>query len=81
MRINADFSLPAAVGVVEQEWIHSSENGVDRIMLDRIGTEVARATSIGRYATNSSFSWHEHALGEEFLVLNGVFTDEHGDYL
>ena len=80
MRINADFSLAATIGVEEQEWIHSPENGVDRIMLDRIGIEVARATSIVRYAPNSSFPWHEHALGEEFLVLDGVFSDEHGDY-
>lgn len=80
MRINADFSLPAFVAADEQEWIHSPENGVDRIMLDRIGAEVARATSIVRYAPNSSFPRHEHALGEEFLVLDGVFSDEHGDY-
>lgn len=80
MRINANFLLPATVAVEEQEWIHSPENGVDRIMLDRIGTEVARATSIVRYAPNSSFPRHEHALGEEFLVLEGVFSDEHGDY-
>ncbi len=80
MRINADFSIPAIVAAEEQEWIHSPENGVDRVMLDRIGTEIARATSIVRYAPNSSFPRHEHALGEEFLVLDGVFSDEHGDY-
>ena len=49
-------------------------------MLDRIGDEVARATSIVRYASGSSFSRHEHAKGEEFLVLDGVFSDNHGDY-
>ena len=64
----------------DHEWIHSPEQGVDRIMLDRIGDEVARATSIVRYAPDSSFARHEHALGEEFLVLDGVFSDEHGDY-
>ncbi len=80
MRINADFSLPATVLATDQEWVHSPEHGVDWIMLDRIGDEVARATSIVRYAPNSSFARHEHALGEEFLVLDGVFSDEHGDY-
>jgi len=64
----------------DQEWIHSPESGVDRIMLDRIGDEVARATSIVRYAPGSQFSRHEHAKGEEFLVLDGIFSDEHGDY-
>jgi len=80
MRVNADFSQPATLVATEQHWICSPENGVDRIMLDRIGEEVARATSIVRYAPNSSFARHEHALGEEFLVLDGVFSDEHGDY-
>ncbi|MEO1672125.1 MAG: cupin domain-containing protein [Cyanobacteria bacterium J06631_2] len=42
--------------------------------------EVARATSIVRYAPNSKFSAHVHGGGEEFLVLEGVFQDEHGDY-
>jgi len=49
-------------------------------MLDRIGEEVARATSIVRYAPNSHFSPHTHGGGEEFLVLDGVFSDEHGDF-
>lgn len=54
--------------------------GVDRRMLDRIGDEVARATSIVRYAPGSHFSAHTHTGGEEFLVLEGVFQDEHGDF-
>lgn len=54
--------------------------GVERRMLDRIGDEVARATSIVRYASGSHFSPHTHGGGEEFLVLDGVFQDEHGDF-
>jgi quercetin dioxygenase-like cupin family protein len=54
--------------------------GVERRMLDRIGDEVARATTIVRYAAGSHFSPHTHTGGEEFLVLEGVFQDEHGDY-
>jgi hypothetical protein len=80
MRINADFSRQAIVDSRNAEWISSPESGVDRIMLDRIGDELARATSIVRYAPGSSFSRHEHAKGEEFLVLDGVFSDEHADY-
>jgi anti-sigma factor ChrR (cupin superfamily) len=49
-------------------------------MLDRIGAEVARATSLVRYASHSAFPAHSHGLGEEFLVLEGVFSDERGDY-
>ena len=80
MLIHADFSKPAISPADEQVWIRSPESGVDRIMLDRIGDEVARATSIVRYAPGSKFSRHEHALGEEFIVLEGIFSDEHGDY-
>ncbi len=80
MRINADFSKSALVIPGSEDWIRSPESGVDRIMLERIGDEVARATSIVRYAAGSCFSRHEHAKGEEFLVLEGVFSDENDDY-
>lgn len=73
MRINADFSRPALVLAEEQHWIASPQIGVDRIMLDRIGVEKARATSLVRYAPNSSFPVHAHPLGEEILVLSGHF--------
>ena len=80
VRLNADFSKRAAVIPANDAWIRSPESGVDRLLLDRIGDEVARATSIVRYAPGSSFPSHEHAKGEEFLVLDGVFSDETGDY-
>jgi len=54
--------------------------GVERMLLDRIGEEKARATSIVRYAPNSEFSNHVHTGGEEFYVLEGIFADEHADY-
>ena len=53
---------------------------VERRMLDRIGEEVARTTSVVRYAPQSRFSPHTHGGGGEFLVLDGVFQDEHGDF-
>lgn len=49
-------------------------------MLDRVGDEVARATSIVRYAPDARFSEHTHGGGEEFLVLSGSFHDDAGDY-
>lgn len=54
--------------------------GVERMMLDRIGEEVARATSLVRYAPNTTFPPHVHGGGEEFLVLDGIFADEHRSY-
>ena len=80
MEINADFTERVVVDTGALDWIASPLAGVDRRMLDRIGDEVARATTIVRYAPGSSFSAHTHSGGEEFLVLDGVFSDEHGDY-
>lgn len=80
MRINADFSQVVRVQTAELGWQASPMAGVDRRMLDRIGEEKARATSIVRYARGSAFSEHTHDGGEEFIVLEGVFQDEHGDY-
>lgn len=80
MELNADFSKRVVVHAAQEPWVASPMPGVDRRMLDRIGDEVARATSIVRYAPGSAFSAHTHTGGEEFLVLEGVFQDEHGDY-
>ena len=80
MEINADFSRPVAVHADQLEWQPSPMKGVERRMLDRIGGEVARATTIVRYAPGSRFSPHTHTGGEEFIVLDGVFQDEHGDF-
>jgi anti-sigma factor ChrR (cupin superfamily) len=49
-------------------------------MLERNGDEIARSTSLVRYAPKSSFCRHQHNLGEEFLVLEGIFEDEYGQY-
>ncbi len=80
MRVNADFSARTAVHAARIDWVPSPMAGVDRKMLDRIGAEVARATTIVRFAPGSRFSPHTHGGGEEFLVLDGVFQDEHGDF-
>lgn len=80
MDINADFTRRAAVHAADLPWVASPMAGVERRMLDRVGDEVARATSIVRYAPGSAFSAHVHELGEEYLVLEGTFQDEHGDF-
>lgn len=80
MLINADFSQRIVSHQADRDWVASPMAGVERQMLDRIGEEVARATSIVRYAPESYFSEHTHGGGEEFLVLEGVFSDENGDY-
>lgn len=49
-------------------------------MLDRVGGELARATSIVRYAPGSHFPQHLHPGGEEILVLNGIFSEGTHNY-
>jgi anti-sigma factor ChrR (cupin superfamily) len=80
MEINADFSKSTLIHTSQMPWQASPMTGVRRRMLDRVGGEVARATSIVSYDPNSHFSAHVHSGGEEFIVLEGVFQDEHGDY-
>ena len=80
MEINADFSARVMIRSAQMPWTPSPVAGVERRMLDRIGDEVARATTIVRYAPGSEFSPHTHAGGEEFIVLEGVFQDESGDF-
>jgi len=80
MNINDDFKLKVVVHTKDLAWENSPMAGVDRKPLDRVGGEIARATTIVKYAPNSTFSPHIHAGGEEILVLDGVFSDEDGDY-
>lgn len=80
MLFNADFDRPATVRGDPLDWIASPQAGVERVMLDRVGAEQARATSLVRYAPNSEFPPHAHPGGEEILVLDGVFSDQSGDY-
>lgn len=80
MKIHADRRQRAVVVSDELPWVDSPMPGVQRRMLERDGEEVARATSIVRYAPGSYFSPHTHGGGEEYLVLDGVFSDEHGDF-
>jgi anti-sigma factor ChrR (cupin superfamily) len=79
MRVNADFESRTLVRF-ENDWVASPMPGVERKMLDRIGGEVARATTIVRFAPGSAFSPHTHDGGEEYLVLDGTFQDEDGDF-
>ena len=80
MLINADFSCRAALAPEHYQWVQSPQNGVERVMLDRVGAEKARATSIVRYAPESNFPHHLHPGGEEILVLSGTFSADNSDY-
>jgi len=80
MNVNSDFSQRVVQHAADAVWTASPLPGVDRRMLDRVGDEVARATSIVRYAAGSHFDRHVHHGGEEILVLDGIFSDDQGDF-
>ncbi|WPO97188.1 cupin domain-containing protein [Buttiauxella sp. HR94] len=80
MLLNADFSQRAIISPDDYRWVPSPQSGVERVMLDRIGREQARATSLVRYAPASVFPEHSHPGGEEILVLSGTFTENGVDY-
>jgi len=80
MNINSDFSQKAVINTLDLGWNLSPVPGIERKYLDRVGDELARASSLVKYGPESSFAEHIHGGGEEILILEGTFSDEHGDY-
>lgn len=77
---NMDFKKSIVIETHECEWLNSPKEGVLRIPLERENQESGHTTSVVRYAPGTEFSPHMHPNGEEIYVLEGVFSDEHGDY-
>lgn len=80
MNIHSDYTQRVVLRHQELPWVASPVTGVERRLLDRIGDETARATSIVRYQPGARFDAHSHPLGEEIFVLEGVLSDDDGDY-
>lgn len=80
MQVRSSFDRRVALPTADALWVPSPTPGVDRLLLDRVGDEVARATSLVRFAAGRTFAAHTHGGGEEFLVLDGIFCDEGGAY-
>jgi anti-sigma factor ChrR (cupin superfamily) len=78
--LNMDLSQPVCLRPVAQHWIKSRADGVSRVFLEREAAESGRATSFVKFEPGSFFPPHRHPLGEEIYVLEGVFSDENGDY-
>ena len=78
--LNMDFDRRVMIDTNRQDWQPSPMPGVWRKPLAREDAERGHTTSIVRFDPGSYFSRHEHPLGEEILVLEGTFSDEHGDY-
>lgn len=80
IQLHSDRSQRVVLNHSDLPWQDSPSAGIQRKLLERDGGEVARATSVVRYAPGSKFSTHTHGLGEEILVLDGALEDEHGQY-
>ncbi|WP_245931972.1 cupin domain-containing protein [Marinomonas aquiplantarum] len=78
--LNMDFAQTVVIDTNQEEWIGSPMTGVFRKPLAREEAERGHATSIVQYQPKSVFRPHPHPLGEEILVLSGVFSDESGDF-
>lgn len=78
--LNMDFSKRLVIRASDQDWVASPAAGVWRKPLEREAKESGHTTSLVKYEPNSKFATHPHPCGEEILVLEGVFSDEYGDY-
>lgn len=79
--LNGDLAVRVCVATAAMPWTPSPSPGVWRKRVHRVGpAESGQVTSVVRYDARSAFPVHEHPDGEEILVLEGVFTDERGDW-
>ena len=79
--LNGDLSLRALMRAADMVWQQSPSGSVWRKRFHLVGgAESGQVTSIVRYDKDSSFPAHDHPDGEEILVLEGTFSDEHGDW-
>ena len=79
--LNGDLGRRVAVDTERMDWTPSPSPTVWRKRLHRVGpAESGQVTSVVRYEPGAAFPAHDHPEGEEILVLEGVFSDEHGDW-
>ncbi len=78
--LNMQFEQKVVIDTARMDWESSPSDGVWRKPLAREEAERGHATSVVKFDAGVSFTPHNHPLGEEILVLEGTFSDEHGDY-
>lgn len=79
--INGDLDRRVAVDTASMDWIPSPSRTVWRKRVHLVGPpESGQVTSVVRYERGATFHAHSHPDGEEIFVLEGVFSDEHGDW-
>ena len=78
--LNMNFLERLVIETADMPWQPSPAQGVWRKPLEREDKESGHTTSIVKYDVGSAFKSHPHPMGEEIFVLEGVFSDEFGDY-
>ncbi|UZE97412.1 cupin domain-containing protein [Alkalimarinus alittae] len=78
--LNLDFGQSLVIDANTEAWVASPSAGVFRKRLAYSGEPGGHVTSIVKYEKGADFSAHQHPMGEEIFVLDGVFSDETGDY-
>tara|TARA_Y100000768_G_C23963459_1_gene676648 strand:+ start:277 stop:948 length:672 start_codon:yes stop_codon:yes gene_type:complete len=79
--LNQNFNQKVVIHAANSDSVNSPCNGVKRTMLERNNfSEYAISTTLVQFEPNSSFDKHTHDFGEELFVLEGTFSDEHGNY-
>jgi len=78
--LNADYTQRLVIDTNTMNWEASLAAGVERKRLEVLHPEIERVTTIVRFAPDSYFPAHTHGRGEEYIVLEGTFSDESGDY-
>lgn len=78
--LNMKFDEKVVINTQLQQWRASPSATVWRKPLEREAKESGHTTSVVKYEAGARFKEHSHPLGEEIFVLDGVFSDEHGDY-
>lgn len=75
--LEEDEQEQAVVLTRETPWLRGLVEGLSVMPLSRSGT---RNTALVRWDPGTRFVMHRHYGGEEILVVQGVFEDEHGRY-
>lgn len=78
--LNVNLQQSAVLHTQDMEWQADPVPGVWRKPLVHTGDQLGQATSVVRYDPNTRFVRHEHPNGEEILILDGLLSDEFGDY-
>lgn len=78
--LNIDLDQRVVALTEQHPWIESPSKTVFCKPLEREAAESGRTTSLVKFLPDSYFPEHSHPMGEEILVLEGVFSDETGDY-